>query len=56
MSFGLKTAIVKFQHVVDIILSSVKWQFTLVYPDDFLMFSKNPEEQINLTLNDLKYP
>lgn len=33
MPFGLKYAPATFQHVMDIVLSSVKWQIALVYLD-----------------------
>lgn len=39
MPFGLKKAPVLFQRALDIILSRVKWQLTLVYLDDIIIYS-----------------
>ena len=46
MPFGLKNAPATFQRAIDVILSSVKWQFALVYLDDIVIFSPKPEEHI----------
>lgn len=36
--FGLKNAPETFQRVVDVIFSTVRWKFVLVYLDDILLF------------------
>ena len=44
MPFGLRNAPATFQRVMDVILSSVRWQFALVYLDDVIIFSRSVEE------------
>lgn len=47
MPFGLKNAPATFQRVMNIILSSVHWQFALVYLDDVIVFSKTLDEHFD---------
>lgn len=35
------------QLAMDIILFSVKWQFFLVYLDDFIIFSESPDRHVD---------
>ena len=39
MSFGLKNALATYQRAIDTILTTVKWQFTLVYLNNIIVFS-----------------
>lgn len=43
MSFGLRNALGAFQCTMNVILSSVKWHFAIVYVEDIAIFSKAPE-------------
>lgn len=45
--FGLKNAPGTFQCAMDVSLSRVKWQFTLFYLDDIVVFSRLPNERID---------
>ena len=47
MPFGLRNAPATFQRALDIILSSVKWQFCIVYIDDVIIFSKSVDEHLD---------
>lgn len=47
MPFGLRNAPGTFQRTMDVILSTVKWQFALVYLDDIVVFSRTPVEHID---------
>lgn len=47
MPFGLKNVPRMFEHAMDIIFSSVKWQFTIVFLYDIVIFSRAPDEHIN---------
>ena len=47
MPFGLRNAPATFQRAVDIILSSVKWQFCIVYIDDVIIFSKSVDKHLD---------
>jgi len=47
MPFGLKNAPATFQRVMDVILSSVRWQFALVYLDDIFVFSTTVEDHFD---------
>ena len=47
MPFGLWSAPATFQRVVDMILSSVRWQTCLVYLDHVIVFSRNVQEHLN---------
>lgn len=38
-----------FQRAMDVILSTVKWKYALLYLDNFAMFSRTPEERIKHT-------
>ena len=40
MPFGLRNAQATFQRALDIILSGVRWQTSLIYLDDVIVFSK----------------
>ena len=42
--FGLKNAPATYQREIDMILTTVKWQFALVYLDDILVFSSSFED------------
>lgn len=53
MLFDLKYALETFQRVIGIILSSIKWQFALVYLLDIFMVSKTPREYKAYTKMDL---
>jgi len=46
MPFGLRNAPSTFQRVIDIILSTVKWQYALVYLDDVIIYSRSAEEHM----------
>jgi len=46
MPFGLTNAPATFQWALDIILSDVKWQSCLVYPDDVIVYSQTQEEHV----------
>lgn len=46
LPFGLRNAPATFQRAMDIILSSVKWRFCLVYLDDIIVFSSTKEEHL----------
>lgn len=43
MSFGLKNASGTFQRVIEVILSTVKWNFALHYVDYVIVFSSSLE-------------
>lgn len=45
--FSLENAASMFQHTMNIIVSTVKWQFPLVYPDDFVIFPRYVEKHLN---------
>ena len=47
MPFGLRNAPATFQRAIDIILSSVKWQYCIVYIDDVIIFSKSIPDHFN---------
>lgn len=47
MPFGIKNAPGKFMRVVDVILATVKWKYSLVYLDDVIKFSKTAVEQLD---------
>ena len=44
MPFGLKNAPATYQRAIDTILTTVKWQFALVYLDDIIVFSSSFED------------
>lgn len=44
MPFGLKNASATFQRAINVILTTVKWQFSIVYIDDNIIFSKPPDQ------------
>lgn len=46
MPFGLRNAPATFQRAMDIVLSSVKWNFCLVYLDDIVVFSPDAKRHI----------
>lgn len=59
MSFGLKNASATFQHVMDILLSSVKRQLDLVYLEHSVIFSRIRRQRMDhtrLLLSLLKKP
>ena len=41
MPFGLKNAPATYQRAIDTILTTVKWQFALIYLDDIIVFSSS---------------
>lgn len=45
--FGLRNFLGKFRHAIDLILSSVNWQFPLAYVNDSIMFNNTPEQHIS---------
>lgn len=47
MPFGLKKALGTFQWAMNVILSAVKWQFALMYLEDVVVVSRNPDEHID---------
>lgn len=47
MPSGLKNVPGTFLRAMDVILSSGKWQFALVYLDDMVLFSRIPDEHID---------
>lgn len=49
MPFGLRNTPATFQRNMGIILSSVMWQFALIYLNDIAVFSKTPEDHIEHT-------
>lgn len=49
MPFGRENAYATFQHIMYIILSSVKSYFALVYLDDIVIFSRTPCQYISDT-------
>lgn len=42
MLFGLKNAPVTFQRAINVILTTVNWQYALVYIEDVIIFSSTP--------------
>ena len=46
LPFGLRNAPATFQRAMDIILSTVKWRFCLVYLDDIIVFSASREDHL----------
>lgn len=46
--FRLQSVPATFQRVIDLILSSIRWQSTLLYLDDIVIFSKSVEEHVQL--------
>lgn len=50
MPFGLKSAPASFQHVVDIILSSIKWHSSIVCHENIEIFSRVTDQYIKQTL------
>ena len=46
MPFGLKNAPATFQRAVDIILSRVKWETALTYPDDVIVYLRSVTEHM----------
>lgn len=49
MPIGVRNAPGTFQRIMDVILSSIKWQFIFVYLDNIVIFSKSPEQYRGLT-------
>lgn len=45
MPFGLHNALGTFHRTIEDILSQVNWQFTLVYFDDIIIFSRTADER-----------
>ena len=54
MLFGLKNVLATYQRAIDKILTSVKWQFALVYLDDMIVFSSIFEDHKSLLRTVLK--
>jgi len=46
LPFGLCNAPATFQKAIYMILAGIKWQICVVYLDDFLFFSRSPEEHL----------
>lgn len=46
MPFGLKNTPDKFERAMGVILSSVKWQLTLVYLNDIFVFASTVEQHL----------
>ena len=46
MPFGLRKAPDTFQRALGIILSGLRWQTCLIYPDDVIVFSKDTNEHV----------
>lgn len=49
MRMGLRITLATFQGVMDVIVSAVKWQYAVVYLDDFVIISSTPEVRIKRT-------
>lgn len=47
--FGLSSAPATFQSLMDVILSTVKWKYAVVYLEDIVIFSRAVEEHIKHT-------
>lgn len=47
MTFGLKNAPGTIQRAVDILLANVKWHFSLVYPDDIIIYCSSVADHNN---------
>lgn len=47
MPFGLKNALGTFQHAMNVLLTKVKLNFSLVYLDNIVVFSQTPDENID---------
>lgn len=46
MPFNLRNASTAFQSVMGVMLSTVEWQYGLVYLNDIVTFSKTPKDHI----------
>lgn len=46
MPFGLTNAHGTFKHIIDIVPSSMKWKFAIVYLDDIIVFLKPNDEHM----------
>lgn len=68
MTFGVRHALGTFQQTMDVIMTSVKQQYALVYFDNIVVFTKTPERhckhvlqvlnlshRVGVTLNVKKY-
>lgn len=53
MPFGLRNALGTFQRTLDVILSSIKWQFALVYLDYIVVFNRALQQHIDHECEDL---
>jgi hypothetical protein len=47
LSQGLAQSPVFFQRVMDTVLKSLVWEIVLVYLDDVLVYSRNPQEMVD---------
>lgn len=56
MPFGLKSVPGTFHKTKDVVLSTVKWQFALVYLDDTFVFPGIPEEHTSYVQHVLTLP
>lgn len=48
MEFGLTNDPGKFQLAINILLSSIRWKFEIVYLEDIILFSKTIEDHMTL--------
>ena len=55
MPFGLKNAPVTYQQVIDTILTTVRWQFTLLYLDDIIVFSSSLDDPKSTCIQSLSF-
>lgn len=48
MNFGLEIVLGMCQQTMHVLLTKVKWKFVLGYLDDIVLFSRTPDEQIDM--------
>lgn len=49
MHFGLHSTPATLQHIIDVILSAVRWKYAFVYFDGMFIFSRTPEGNVKHT-------